>query len=280
MTTDPCHPVDAAYQGAAGAFSEEAARAFFGPAATLTPQPTLADVFDALVEGRARHAVVPVENTLAGPVPGYLDLVERHPVRILAERVQPISHALIVMPGVEASAVRRVLSHPVALAQCERFLRAHPGMTPVPVFDTAGAVAEVVRLGVTDAAAIASRRAADLYGATVLAEAIQDEADNFTRFAVLARGMDDTVLREGCKTSLVCVLRNEPGALARALQPFAERGVNLCRIESRPIPERPFEYRFYLDLSPVPEVNDLRAALMCLGSCASSLRILGHYPVP
>ena len=146
---------DAAYQGARGAFSEDAALALLGAGAELLPCPTLDDVFAAVAAGRARSAVVPIENTLAGAVPGCADLIGRHGVHIVAERVQPIRHALIAPPGVAMSDVRRVLSHPVALAQCEQFFRKHPDITAVPVFDTAGAVELVTSRREPDAAAIA-----------------------------------------------------------------------------------------------------------------------------
>ena len=151
---------DAAYQGAPGAFSEAAAVALLGSGARLEPCETLEHVFLALVDGRVRAAVVPVENTLAGAVPGCADLLVRHDVHIAAECIQPIRHALIAPPGVAMASVRRVLSHPVAIAQCERFFRTHPEVTPVPVFDTAGAVAQVISDTRRDSAAIASSRSA------------------------------------------------------------------------------------------------------------------------
>jgi prephenate dehydratase len=174
-----------AYQGLPGAFSEDAALAFVGARAALRPCPTLADVFAALAAGRVRRAVVPIENSLAGRVPGCAELIARHDVRIVAERAHPIRQALVAPAGVMLGAIRRVLSHPVAIAQCGRFFRAHPALTPVPVFDTAGAVAEITRSPSADEAAIASRRAADLYGAVVLLDEIQDRRDNFTRFLLL-----------------------------------------------------------------------------------------------
>ena len=174
-----------AYQGVPGAFSEDAALALVGARATLKPCPTLADVFDALVAGHVARAVVPIENTLAGRVPGCADLLARHGVRVVAERAHHITQALVAPAGVPLAAIRRVLSHPVALAQCDQFLRAHPAMTAVPVFDTAGAVAVIVQSRWLDAAAIASRRAAAVYGAVVLIDDIQDRRDNFTRFLLI-----------------------------------------------------------------------------------------------
>lgn len=182
-TPDVC-----AYQGVPGAFSEDAALALVGAGAALQPCPTLADVFDALATGHVARAVVPIENTLAGRVPGCAGLIARHGVRVVAERAHQITQALVAPAGVPLAAIRRVLSHPVAIAQCGRFLRAHPAMTPVPVFDTAGAVAEIVQLRWRDAAAIASRRAAEVYGAVALIDDIQDRPDNFTKFLLIETG--------------------------------------------------------------------------------------------
>jgi len=277
--TDRAQPfADAAYQGTPGAFSEDAARGMLGVEAALLPCPTLEDVFAAVAGGRARRAVVPVENTLAGAVPGCDDLVGRHDVRIVAERVQHIAHALIGRPGSALSAVRRVLSHPVALAQCRRFFAEHGEMTPVPAFDTAGAVAEIMSRGGVDSAAIAGRRAAEVYGGVVLADDIQDQADNFTRFLMLESGVWRDAFVSDRKTSLVCVLANAPGALARALMAFADRSLNVSRLESRPIRESPFEYRFYLDVDPTPDAAALTDAVASLRACSRVLRVLGHYP--
>jgi prephenate dehydratase len=176
-----------AYQGMPGAFSEDAARAFVGTDMPLMPCPTLTDVFDALAVGRVCRAVVPIENSLAGYVPGCADLLARYGVRVVAERHHHIAQSLIAPPGVRRASIRRVLSHPVAIAQCAEFFRAHPVIAAVPTFDTAGAVAQIMRSSRTDAAAIASRRAAAVYGAVVLLGDIQDRPDNVTRFLLIER---------------------------------------------------------------------------------------------
>jgi prephenate dehydratase len=275
--TDLHGTVDGVYQGAPGSYSEEAARALLGSGAVLNGCATLADAFNALSAGQSRSAVVPIENTLAGAVPGCADLLARRDVHIAAERVQLIQHALIAPPGVTLDSVKRVLSHPVALAQCETFFRNRPHLQAVPVFDTAGAVADVVAKGARDAAAIAGSRAATLYGAQVLADGIQDHARNFTRFLLLRRGRLTGDPAPHQKTSIFCVLPNVPGALAGALQFFASRQLNLCRIESLPIRESPFEYGFHLDIGPTADPAPLRAALRDLAPHVVSLRILGHY---
>lgn len=176
-----------AYQGVPGAFSEDAARALSGDHATLHPLPTLEDVFQALTLGGSEFAVIPVENSLAGPVPRADELIRRHHCRVMAEHSLRIAHALIGCPGATLDRIRRASSHPVALAQCRKFFAAHPAIEEAAAFDTAGAIAAVVADGDVASAAIGSVRAATLYGGIVLAEEIQDRRDNFTRFVVLSR---------------------------------------------------------------------------------------------
>jgi prephenate dehydratase len=178
---------EAAYQGAPGAFSEDAARAMLGSHARLLPCRTLEDVFHAVASGRVRSAVVPITNTVAGRVPGCAELLDHYAVHVVDEQTLRIVHALIAAPHVARHTVRRVLSHPVALAQCQRFFRARSHLVPVPAFDTAGAVAEVVRGRSPDIAAIASARAAEIWGGVVLANGIQDRSDNFTTFLRIQR---------------------------------------------------------------------------------------------
>lgn len=271
-------PADAAYQGAPGAFSEDAARAMLGPRKVLRPFPSLAGVFAALAEGAVQAAVLPMENSLAGAVPGVADLIAREPVRIVAERAHPIAHAIIGPRGATLESIDRVRSHPMALAQCEQWFRRHPHISPVPEFDTAGAVEQVIAGGALNEAAIAGRRAAAVYGGVVLEDDVQDEADNFTRFVLVEHARRQPRLMAQSKTSLVCVLRNEPGALFNALRSFAEQSLNLSRIESRPIPEAPFEYCFHLDIAPAPDVDRLREAIAALRRCSRSVRVLGVYP--
>ena len=186
----PAAPDACAYQGMPGAFSEDAARALVGAEMPLMPCPTLTDVFDAISGGGVRRGVVPIENSLAGYVPGCADLLARHGMRVVAERSHHIAQSLIAPPGVRLASIRRVLSHPVAIAQCAAFFRAHPAIAAVRTFDTAGAVAEIMRSSRADSAAIASRRAAGVYGAVVLQGDIQDRADNFTRFLLIEPGRE------------------------------------------------------------------------------------------
>lgn len=177
-----------AYQGAPGAFSEDAARALAGDDALLQPLETLEDVFQALTLGISEFAVIPVENSLAGPVPRAADLIRRFGCRVMAEHSLRIAHALIGCPGATIDTIREAASHPVALAQCRQFFAARPQIAEVPAFDTAGSVAAMMAAGNPSAAAIASERAAALYGGVVLLREIQDRRDNFTRFVVLVNG--------------------------------------------------------------------------------------------
>ena len=269
---------DVAYQGAPGAFSEDAAVAMLGPQVRLCPCPTLADVFVALGNGAASSAVVPIENTLAGAVPGAADLIAAHAVHIVAEYAAPVAHAVIGVPGATLEQVRRVWSHPVALAQCEQWFRAHPQIAAMPAFDTAGAVSDVIGRAAVEDAAIGSRRAAEVYVGVVLEDNVQDEAENITRFVLIEPGRQMRRHKPGWKTSLVCVLPNEPGALARALQTFSKRDLNLTRIESRPIRDAPFEYRFHIDVGPSEDPRKAAAAISELRGCSRAVRVLGVYP--
>lgn len=177
---------DAAYQGRPGAFSEEAAFKLLSPDARLLPCRSLEDVFSAVSDGTARYGVVPAENTLAGVIGKTYELVTHHDVRIVSETVWHIEQALIAAPGVSFEHLRKVLSHPIALTQCGDFLSQHPEIEPVSAYDTAGAVEMVVQQNLPDAAAIANRRAADIYGGIVLVDNIQDDEQNFTRFLLIA----------------------------------------------------------------------------------------------
>lgn len=177
-----------AFQGAPGAFSEDAVREFFGDRALAQPCPTLIDVMHELETCSVDFAVIPVRNTLAGAVPGSAELMRRHDVHVAGERQLRIAHMLIGPPGSTLASIRTVRSHPVALAQCQRFFDGHPQMTATAAFDTAGAVAEVVAAGDPAVAAVGSARAAALYGGTILVEHLQDIPDNFTTFVLLAHG--------------------------------------------------------------------------------------------
>lgn len=267
---------DAAYQGVPGAYSEEAARVLLGEHAVLLPCATLDEVFDAVAAGRARQAVVPVENCLSGAVPNAYELLIDRGVRVSKETRVRIDHVLAAAAGTGLRDVARVLSHPVALAQCRRFFQAHPRIEPVPVFDTAGAVEMVVRHADGRSAALASRRSADLYGAHVIAEGFQDHAENWTRFLLAGPPASPERAAGPRKAIVVFGLPHVPGALHRALEPLAAQGLNLTRIQSRPVHGHPFEYRFIAEIT-ADSSETLHPAVDALRAVTAGLHLVGDY---
>jgi prephenate dehydratase len=273
-----------AFQGARGAFSEEAARKLLGPAVAVLPCERFEDIFRSVKEGRTAGAVVPIENTLAGSVHENYDHLQHFDLPIVAETSVRIVHNLIALPGVGFSKIRRVYSHPVALNQCLDFFAKYPQLERVPFYDTAGSVKMLNEEGLTDAAAIASSVAAEIYGAHILRRSIESDRQNFTRFFLLRRPeyakRHPVRAAEGAqwKTSLVFSTRNLPGALFRALSAFALRDLNLAKIESRPLRGKPWEYLFYLDFVGRVDSPHVQNALKHLGELADFLRVLGCYP--
>jgi len=272
----------AAFQGARGAFSEDAARQLLGSGFETIPCRTFEEMFEAVSSGAADCAVVPIENSLAGSVHKNYDLLMEHDLTILGETNVRIVHHLIALDGVALSDVRRVHSHPVALAQCEKFLRAHPEIEVAPAYDTAGSVKMIVESGSKDEAAIAGATAAAVYGAEIIAESIEDNAQNFTRFLLLARperadSIKTVSNNSQRKTSIVFRVANKPGGLFRSLAAFALRDIDLTKIESRPIEGRPWEYSFYLDLIGDQHEQHVERALANLEELAESVRVLGSY---
>ncbi len=267
-----------AIQGEAGSFSHAAALETHGPALELVPCPTFVDLFRAVETGKATSGIVPIENTLAGSVHENYDLLNAHDLHVVSETELRIRHCLIAPPRTTLGQIRRVASHPVALAQCRHFFLNHPEVQAVPAYDTAGSVRDVMSGNVDADAAIASKLAADLYGADVVVEGLEDHAENYTRFLVVAREPARREPAKANKTSLMLSLGNTPGTLYRALGVFAARGLNLTKIESRPLPGRPWEYLFYLDVVDAEE--GLGAALEELrgGAFTSTIRVLGTYP--
>lgn len=264
-----------AIQGEAGSFSHAAALETHGPDLRLVPCATFEELFRAVQDGTADRGMVPIENTLAGSVHQNYDLLGAHPLHVVAETELRIRHCLIARPGAVLAGIRRVASHPVALAQCRRFFVAHPEIVAVSAYDTAGSVRDLMAGGSAADAAIASSLAARLYGAEVLAEGLEDHAENYTRFLVIAR--ERAPASPLSKMSLMLTLTNAPGALHRALGVFASRGLDLTKIESRPLQGRPWEYLFYLDVLGDPRAG-LAEALEDLRTFAAEVRVLGAYP--
>lgn len=265
-----------AIQGEAGSFSHAAAIETHGPHLRLVTCSSFVDLFRAVETGQATSGVVPIENTLAGSVHENYDLLSAHDLHVVAETELRIRHCLIAPPRMTLPEIRRVASHPVALAQCRRFFEKHPDVEAVPAYDTAGSVRDLMAGTVQADAAIASKLAAQLYGAAVIEEGLEDHAENYTRFLVVRREPGGREPAQANKTSLMLSVGNTPGTLYRALGVFAARGLNLTKIESRPIPGRPWEYLFYLDV--VDSGQELEAALEELRAFASGIRVLGTYP--
>ncbi|GAB4229796.1 MAG: prephenate dehydratase [Acidobacteriota bacterium] len=262
-------------QGEIGSFSEEAAVRLFGQKIDLSCFRTFDEVFVAAETGRVDGAVVPLENSLTGSIHRNYDLLLRHRLRIRGELYLPIRHNLIALPGVDLADVKVVISHPVALGQCEKFLAEHPEWEVRPTYDTSGSVKELVEGALRDHAAIASHRAAECFGAEVLVAGIEDSEHNFTRFVYLSPGEVGT---SGDKTSVVFSLRNVPGALFKCLSAFALREIDLTKIESRPLPGRPWEYLFYVDFLGNPNEDRVGKALAHLREFADWCEVLGCYP--
>ncbi len=265
-----------AFQGEAGAFSEEAALHLLGERITTVPRPTFDALFRAITDGAADALLAPVENSLAGSVVRVFDLLVESPLTIVAETILPIEHHLIACPSVSLADIRSVASHPMALAQCERFFAEHANWKRVPAEDTAGSVREVLGRGDKSCAAIAGRRAAERYGGVILAPGIQDNAENFTRFVLLRPANAAGAAKNADKMTLAVRLAHRPGALLAALEPFARHGANLSKIESRPIHGRPWEYQFFLDVE-ADSPERLEQALADVRPAVHEVRVLGLY---
>ena len=265
-----------AYQGEPGAFSEEAARSFFGPKAHLLPVQSFKDVFAFAAKHGSHHGVVPIENSVYGSVHQNYDLLLKHKLSIVGEVKLRVQLHLMTLPGVSLKEVRSIYSHPQALGQCEEFLRRLKRVSVVAFYDTAGAAKMIREKSRRDAAAIASARAASAYGLEILRRNVESNHHNYTRFIVLSSKRSNHKVGE--KTSLVFAVKNVPGALFKALAVFALREINMLKIESRPLIGRPWEYLFYLDVEGSTADERMQQALDHLGELATLVRILGSYP--
>ena len=264
-----------AFQGERGAYSEEAITAHWGEAAEPLPRTYLPDVFDAVEEGYADLGLVAVENSIQGSVVRTFDLLNERTIKAQGETVLRIVHCLIVNPGVEAGDVKKVYSHPQALGQCREYLERR-GLEPVGAYDTAGSVKMLKEQGIMDAAAIASQRAAEVYGMKVLEREIETHNENYTRFLVVGREEPEPTGRD--KTSLAFVVAHRPGTLVKALNSLAGRGINLCKIESRPLLGKPWEYIFFVDFHDHVKTPKVVEAIEELRSQTSYIKLLGSYP--
>jgi prephenate dehydratase len=265
-----------AFQGAHGAYSELAALALWNGAVEPVPQTTFDEVFAGVEEGRYECGMVPIENSLAGSIHRNYDLLLKHNLFIIAEHSLRVSHCLIAHPGVSLEEIREVHSHPQALAQCENSLRALGTFQAIAEWNTAGSVELIKQRSWRHAAAIAGEAAAEHYGMAILRRNLEDERANYTRF--LALGREPAESTGPCKTSLAFAGKNEPGLLFRCLAAFALRGIDLSKIESRPLRGVPWEYVFYLDFSGSLSEPSCARALEQLREMSSFVRLFGSYP--
>ncbi len=265
-----------AFQGVRGAYSEAGLLRHFGSAVEPVGFPFSEQVFDAVESGRTDAGFVPVENSIAGPVGINTDLLLERKVFATGESYLPIDHCLLAGEGQKLGEVTTVYSHPIALAQCRDFITRH-GLRAVPEYDTAGAAEIVAGRKLRGEAAIASKRCAEVYGLAVLAEDIQSVQNNITRFLAFQR--EDVPARpHGDKTSLAFSVHHHPGALLDCLKRFADHGINLTRLESRPIPANPFEYVFFVDLLGGTDDRSVDAAIAGLRAAARHVKVIGCYP--
>jgi len=263
-----------AFQGEPGAFSEQAAIDYFGRAVSTSPCETFDQVFASVAEDRTRFGIVPVENSSEGSISRVYDLFLEYDVRVCGETALRIVHCLIGPSGLTLGDVRRVYSHPQALAQCHEFLT-HLGCELVPAYDTAGSVKMIREQRLGNSAGIASARAAELYDMKVLASGIEDNKNNYTRFFVLSKR--DSPPSGNDKTSIVFSVKHEPGALYDAVHVLSERCINLTKIESRPTRQKPWEYNFYIDFEGHREEPRFAEALEAFRQHCLFLRVLGSY---
>jgi prephenate dehydratase len=266
-----------AFQGIAGAYSEQAVRQFFGPEPEVESVPcrTLADVFFAVGRQDTDYGMLPVENAVAGSVTQSYELLMEHDLRIHAEVILHVQHMLLALTGAELTDLKRVRSHPQALAQCQRYLGRH-GLESEPAFDTAGSARDLAANPEPGVAVIASSLAAELYSLEILDRDIEDFPFNYTRFFVLA--MEGPPRAQRNKTSLVFTTPHQPGVLYECLGEFAKRRINLTKIESRPRLNRPWQYIFYLDFEGHCQDPECEAAIMGLLRRSSFVKLLGSYP--
>jgi chorismate mutase/prephenate dehydratase len=264
-----------AFQGEIGAYSEEAAFQFFGTSAQVKPLESLDAVFMVVEQGEVPYGVVPVENSLEGSISRVYDLLLNSSLRVCGEIELRIVHCLIASPQASLDTIKRVYSHPQALGQCQVFLR-HLNCELVSTYDTAGSVKFIKEQNIIDGAAVASARAAEIYGMKILTREIEDNPNNFTRFFILAR--EDSSPTGKDKTSIVFSVKHQPGTLFAMLEEFADSNINLTKIESRPTRQKPWEYNFYLDFEGHHEDTTVKMVLRRLEKHALSLKVLGSYP--
>ncbi|MAF86000.1 MAG: prephenate dehydratase [Dehalococcoidales bacterium] len=263
-----------AFQGEIGAYSEEAALGFFGPSTQVKPFESLDNVFKAVEQDETQFGVVPTENSLEGSISRTYDLFLDSILKVCGETELRVSHCLIAGQKSRLDLIKRIYSHPQALGQCQAFLR-HLDCELIPTYDTAGSVKMIKEKGITDGGAIASARAADIYGMKVIAKEIEDNPNNFTRFFILSK--QDSPPSGNDKTSIVFTVKHQSGALYEFLKEFAARNISLTKIESRPTRQKPWEYNFYLDFEGHRDDKASQEALGGLEKISLFVKVLGSY---
>ena len=263
-----------AYQGEPGAFSEAASRQIAADG-QMVPCKSFEDVFAAVNGNAADFGVLPIENSIGGSIHRNFDLLLEHDLPIVGELEVPVVHHLLALPGRTLDQVKRIYSHPQALAQCDRFLRTLTGVEITATYDTAGSAKMIATERLEDSAAIASARAGEVFGLVPLKSSIQDYQNNTTRFLVIGKRPLSNATPD--KTTIVFTLTNEPGALFKAVSVFALRGIDLTKLESRPIPDRKWEYLFYVDVAAASADLACARALAHLAEFAPMMRVLGSY---
>jgi prephenate dehydratase len=279
-TSDPRTTLTVAFQGERGAFGDEAVRSHFAPYAPPKAEPvpcrSFADVFRAVATGEVSYGLVPVENSQAGSINDVYDLLRQHDLYVIGEIGHPVNHCLLCLPGQTLSDIKRVISHPQALAQSDAFLR-ELGVEIVATYDTAGSAKMIREEQLQGVAAVAGAGAAELYQLEILAHSIQTIQDNYTRF--IALGREPAPRHEGAsKTMLVMTTAHQPGSLHRCLGALAQQNINLLKLESRPSRQRAWEYVFYLDFDGHREDAHVRSALADMVSHTTFCKVLGSFP--
>ncbi len=271
--------ITVAFQGERGAFGDEAVRAYFGQQTGLQAEPlpcrSFSDVFRAVAAAEVSYGLVPVENSQAGSINDVYDLLRQHDLFVIGEISHPVNHCLLCLPGQQLSDIKRVISHPQALAQCDVYLR-ELGVEIVATYDTAGSAKMIRDEQLMGVAAVAGRGAAELYALDILAAGIQTIQDNYTRF--IALGREPAPRRDGpAKTMLVMATSHQPGSLYKCLGVLAERNINLLKLESRPSRQRIWEYVFYLDFEGHRDDPHVRSALADLAGHTIFCKVLGSF---
>lgn len=264
-----------AFQGEIGAYSEIAVYKYFSINVQAIPCKHFSDVFKSVEKNEVDYGIVPIENSIEGSVNQVYDLFLKHDLKVCGEIILKIEHCLLANFNADLDSIKIVYSHPQALAQCSNFLE-KLGYEIIPTYDTAGSVKIIKEKNTIDVAAIASERAAEIYGMKILARDIADVPDNYTRFFVISK--EDAKPTGNDKTSIIFSLKHIPGSLYKALEEFALRGINLTKIESRPTKLKPWEYNFYLDFEGHRNEQKCIEALNGLQRKATFIKILGSYP--